>query len=173
MQKTTFKTPYGEHPRVHAPSGSMMQDVYTYQIDKYGRKELQKTGETNLYETIQASLEETKIENILSRAMAGDVSAMRANGTYIDTTMIPNNIIEIKKAINNMENLWYGLDQETRNKYNNSMEEFVGASGTDKWLKDMGLIKDNTVVNINEGKAEPDQVEAFGEVGKDKVEAHE
>ena len=30
---------------------------------------------------------------------------------------------------------------EIKNKYNNSVEEFVGASGSKEWCKDMGLVE--------------------------------
>ena len=44
----------------------------------------------------------------------------------------------------NLENLWETIPQEIKNKYNNNLEEFIGASGSDGWLRDMGLIKEPT-----------------------------
>lgn len=140
MNKTIFKTPYGERQRNHCASGSPIANEYGYEIDSYGRKILVKTGETNVYEKIQASLEETKIENILARAMAGDNSVFRPEGIYTDTTQIPSNLIESMQAIQNLENTWEGLPREIKQKYNFDVGQFIGQSGSESWLRDMGLL---------------------------------
>ncbi len=166
--KQLFKTPYGDRERYFVESGTGIEKEYGYTIDRFGRKILECKGEKNLYEEIQMALEETKIENILARAMAGDTSGLNANGTYMDTTQIPNNLIEARQAIQNLENVWLGLSQELKNKYHNSVEEFVGASGSDGWLRDMGLLTDAPMTEINESKKESDVVGALGQVGKEK-----
>lgn len=166
--KQSFKTPYGERERHFIEPGTGIEKEYGYTIDRFGRKVLECKGEKNLYEEIQMALEETKIENILARAMAGDTSGLNANGTYMDTTQIPNNLIEARQAIQNLENVWLGLSQELKNKYHNSVEEFVGASGSDGWLRDMGLLIDAPITEVNENKKESDVVGAMGQVGKEK-----
>lgn len=165
MSKELFKTAYGKRERVHAPVGSQIVDEYTYVVDTYGRKVLQKTGEHNLYDIIQESLEETKIENVLARAVQGDTSGLRANGQYIDTTTIPNNLIEAKQAIQALENTWYGLPQEIRSKYNNNMDEFVASSGSDEWLKDMGLWTGTEMKEVNADTDPTPTITGLGEVG--------
>lgn len=142
--KLPFRTAYSGQVRHHAEPGRIMQNEYGYVIDKYGRKVLVKTGETNQYEAIQEALEETKIENILQRASIGDLSVFRPDGIYEDLTQLPTNLIEARRAMQNLENLWAEVPQEIKNKYNNNLEEFIGASGSDGWLRDMGLIKEPT-----------------------------
>ena len=100
--------------------------------------------------------------------MEGDTSGLNANGTYMDTTQIPNNLIEARQAIQNLENVWTELNQELKNKYHNSVEEFVGASGSERWLRDMGLLTDTPIQEINENKKEADVIGALGQVGKEK-----
>ena len=46
MSKDIFKTAYGKRERIYAPVGSQIVDEYTYVVDTYGRKVLQKTGES-------------------------------------------------------------------------------------------------------------------------------
>lgn len=166
MENSIFKTPYGVRKRVYIASGDGMENEYGYAVDKYGRKILEFKGQKDLYNEIQMSLEETKIENILARAMAGDTSGLSANGQYMDTTTIPNNLIEARQAIQNLENMWSALPQELKNKYNNSVEEFVGASGSDSWLRDMGLLSDKPMEELNESKETPDEAGALGQVGQ-------
>lgn len=162
--KELFKTAYGKRERNHCPVGSQIVPEYTYVVDTYGRRVLEQTGEHNIYDIIQESLEETKIENVLARAVQGDTSGLRANGQYIDTTTIPNNLIEAKQAIQALENTWYGLPQDIRSKYNNNIDEFVASSGSNEWLKDMGLWNGEEVKEVNTGAVTPETIQGLGEV---------
>lgn len=134
-----FKKPYETHKRHYIPTGDGMEDVWEYTVDKYGRKILVCTGQKNLYDEIQAQLEDTKIENILARAAAGE-DVFRPNGIFADVSKMPTNLIEARQQLQMLENTWNGLTQEMRNKYNNSVEDFIGASGTEEWMQDMGLV---------------------------------
>lgn len=138
--KERFKTAYGDRDTSYITSGSRYQDTYGYEINKYGMKELVKTGETDLYALIQESLEETKIENILKRVAMGDDTVMRPDGIYADTTEAPRNLIEARQQIQHLENVWNGLPIDTKRKYNMSVEDFIAKSGTEGWLVDMGLL---------------------------------
>lgn len=138
--KERFKTAYGERETSYITSGSRYQDTYGYEINKYGIKELVKTGETDLYALIQESLEETKIENILKRVAMGDDTVIRPDGIYADTTEAPKNLIEARQQIQHLENVWNGLPIDTKRKYNMSVEDFIAKSGTEGWLVDMGLL---------------------------------
>lgn len=140
QSKLPFRTAYSGQIRKPTAVGQQTANIYEYIIDNYGRKILQKTGETNVYEKIQENLEETKIENILARASMGDNSVFRPEGIYADTTEMPSNLIEARQAMQNLENTWNGLPNDIKRKYNFNVEEFIGASGSQTWLEDMGLI---------------------------------
>lgn len=140
MNKLVFKKPYENHEKIETPTGKPIKNEYGYEIDSYGRKVLVKTGETNLYKEIQMNLESTQIENILQRTAAGDTSMLRPDGIYADLTEMPSNLIEARASIQKLENTWNGLTQELRNKYNNSIEDFINSAGKEEWLKDMGLL---------------------------------
>lgn len=120
--------------------GRPMQNEYAYKINEYGQKVLEKTGEKDLYAEIQASLEETKIENILARVANGDMSDFRPNGIFADTTEIPSNLIEARQAMQELENTWNKLPNDTKRKYDFDIEKFIGQSGSESWLRDMGLL---------------------------------
>lgn len=156
MAKETllFRKPYEGHERTFTEAGRALQDTFGYEIDKFGQKVLIKTGETDLYAKIQESLEETKIENILKSVMAGDTSVLRPDGIYEDISNMPKNLIEARQAMQNLENLWNTLDKEIKEKYDWSVEKFIGASGSETWLKDMGIIKTEDPVMKETPKAE-------------------
>ena len=169
--KIVFKTAYTGHERKHTEAGRRMQDVYGYEIDAYGRKILVKTGETDLYAKIQGSLEETKIENILARCVAGDTSMLRPDGIYVDCSEVPTNMVEQMKAIQNLENTWNGLSNDIKKKYNYDVGQFIGQSGTEEWLRDMGLLEGKAEIvaeSIEKEKIpEPAKVEGMGVVSNE------
>ena len=137
----SFKTAFDKkRPEYITPSGEMTAKTYTHEVSKYGVKEFVETGEENIYEKIQAQAEDAKIENMINRVIAGDVSALRPDGQYIDCTKMPKNMAEAQQMIQNMHNVWNTLPIEIRSKYNHSVEEFVAKSGQKEWLQDMGLM---------------------------------
>ena len=137
--KMNFKTAYGERPEYITPSGEKIIPTYTHHINKFGVKEFVETGEKDIYAEIQAEREDSKIENLINRVIAGDVSALRPDGQYIDCTKMPKTMAEAQSMIQEMNNVWWSLPIEIRAKYNHSVEEFVAASGGKEWLEDMGL----------------------------------
>lgn len=155
--KPIFRTAYGERERHFVTSGSPIADEYGYEINKLGSKVLVKTGETNLYKRIQLHQESVQIENVLKRASIGDMSDFRADGIYIDTSELPKDLITARQQMQKVENLWNQLSPELKEKYHNDVGEFIGAAGSDGWLKDMGYIQDKPTTSeevISEAKGE-------------------
>lgn len=146
-----FRTAYSGQKRTTCPAGKETRETYAYEINEKGQKELKSNGTINVYEEIQAELEETKIENVLKRVAAGDMSDFRPTGIYQDITKIPNNLIEAKKEMQKLENVWNELPKETKAKYNWSVDEFISKAGEETWLVDMGLInKDADEPTVNQ-----------------------
>lgn len=164
-----FKTAYGERERYTVPTGDGMEDVWEYQVNHFGRKILVKVGQRNLYDEIQASLEETKIENILARAASGE-NVFRPEGIYADVTTMPSNLIEARQAIQNLENTWQSIPNEIKRKYNNSLEDFIAASGSKEWSRDMGLLP-TEAKELNSGADTTPVAQPFGEVETKPVTA--
>lgn len=172
MEKLKFKTAYTGHERCVIPTGDGMEDIYMYEVNKYGRKELVNKGQKNLYAEIQAAHEETKIENLLARAAGGE-NVFRPDGIYADLTQMPSNLIEARQTIQNLENLWNGLDKDMRNKYNNSLEDFIASSDTKEWAKDMGLVPmDDKIVKEVKGEETP-TAGTLGQVGTKEEKVNE
>lgn len=123
-----------------APAGSREQDVYQVDIDERGHKTLVKTGKTNIYDKIQASLESTKIENIIRRATAGDPTALaQTAGQYLDVSDSPRTLAEVQSIIIRMTNEFNGLPLDVRKKYDFSPEKYVADYGTENWMKNLGI----------------------------------
>lgn len=103
-----------------------------------------KTGETDLYAKIQEGAEDTKLDNIIAKITQGDTSMVRPDGIYGDLTQAPSSLLEAMQQIQKLENIWGSLDNDIKRKYNFDMEEFIGASDTEQWARDMGLLAPET-----------------------------
>ena len=144
-----FRTPFEEkHKRYFSPSGEKEVTVYTHHINKHGNKEFVENGTENIYEKIQAQAEESKIETLINRVIAGDVSALRPDGQYLDCTQMPKTLAEAQTMIADLQDTWSKLPIDLRAKYNHSVEEFIAAAGKKEWLEDMGFI-DVQIANVD------------------------
>lgn len=126
-----------EKPPVKAtPAGEKEEETYEMSIDLRGHKTLQKSGKTNVYDFIQESLEETKIENIIRRALGGDESALATmHGVYMDVTDAPKSLAEMQQAVITANQEFEKLPIEIREKFNHSALQYVAEFGTEEWIK--------------------------------------
>lgn len=146
---------FKNRPTEPAPSGEMEEDVYEIQVDVRGHKSLVATGKTNVYEKIQESLEETKIENIIRRALGGDESALAVmHGTYADVREAPKSLAEMQQAIIAANNEFLKLPVEYREKFNHSPEQFIAEWGTETWVEKMKTPKEKKLEEMKANEKE-------------------
>lgn len=138
-----FKTAFARGETTESPIGSGIMPTYEYRIDKKtGKKILEKTGETNIYEKIQASLESSKLENIIKKVTQGDLTDLNVKeGQYIDISNMPTNMIELQNTIMIAKGEFEKLDANTRKKFDNSVEKYISLYGSEEWANNMGLGK--------------------------------
>lgn len=123
-----------------APNGSPEEPEYTMCIDENGHKYLKETGKTNTYNLIQESLEETKIENIMRRAEAGDLTALNIrNGQYLDVTDMPNTLAEAQNFVIQAQQEFDKLPLEVRKKFDMSAEKYIATFGSESWAAALGI----------------------------------
>ena len=128
-----IRSQFQEHIRFCTEPGTMYIETYQEQIED-GIKTLIKTGVKNVYEEIQAGFEETKIENILHAVAMGDLSALNAReGTYMDATTMPKNLMEAQNLVIRMKDEFEKMPTEVKNKFNNSADKYVELMGTEEF----------------------------------------
>ena len=129
-----------EHaPRIETPAGSKEATTYQTRIDENGHKITEPIGKTNIYDRIQSSLEETKIENIIKRFTEGDVSAFRTGEpVYMDITGAPKTLMEAQNLIIKITDEFNTLPVEVRAKFDHSPEKYVAIYGGEEWAKAVG-----------------------------------
>lgn len=134
-------------PVIEAPAGSKEATTYQTQIDENGHKVTVPIGKTNIYDRIQSSLEETKIENIIKRFTEGDISAFRqGQPLYADMTEAPKTLMEAQNMIIRITDEFNNLPVEVRAKFDHSPEKYVAMYGGETWAEAVGyeIKKPNT-----------------------------
>lgn len=126
---------YNRPKTTATPAGEKLVTEYEMTIDETGHKSLtEKYTKKDIYTPIQESLEESKIENIIRRATAGDQSALHIHeGQYLDLRGAPTSLAEAQAAIVAAENDWLKLPVEIRAAFDHSFEKFVNEYGTESW----------------------------------------
>lgn len=134
-----FKTAYNYPEGQFCPTGTGTVSIYEHRVNEKGQKTLEKTGKKDVYRMIQEATPDVLIENVINRVIAGDVSMLRPDGSYMDLTKMPKSMVEAQQMIQNMENEWANIPGEIKKKYNWDMGEFIAAAGSKEWLETMGL----------------------------------
>lgn len=146
----TYYTAYNTPKTEPAPAGSKEESVYEIQIDLNGHKIIKEQGKTNIYDIIQASLEQSKIENIIRRATEGDSNALNImNGQYIDMTDVPHTLAEAQNFVIKAKNEFDQLPINIRRQFNMSPEQYIAEYGSGSWIQKLGI------TNKTEPKQEP------------------
>lgn len=128
-------------PREYTAAGSPLIPTYTEEVDKdTGHKRLVCSGETNIYNRIQASLEQSKLENILRRAQMGDDTALNAaQAQFLDVTGMPSSFGEMQNIICKAKSNFEQLPLSVREQFGFSAERYVAMIGTDEWAEIIGI----------------------------------
>lgn len=127
------------------PECSKNIPTFTLKINKEtGKKELKKTGETNIYEKIQAGLHDSLIYNILERFEKGEVEVMsKMRGTYGDFTGMPKSLAEAQQTLIDAENTFMSLPLDIRKEFNHDPSQFVAGLSNGKFDQILAKINQN------------------------------
>lgn len=119
------------------PAGDKFIATYTLSTLE-GRETLERTGKNNVYEMIQADLEDSKIENIIKRVMMGDLSVLRqSDPQYIDASTMPNDMMTVQNIIIKTKQEFEKMPEEVKKLFNYSAEEYVNEMGTKEFIEKM------------------------------------
>ena len=139
-----FRSAYSGQIRHTSRTSNGRGPEYEYKVTDEGR-ELVKTGETDVYALIPSRLDETKIENIIKRATY-DPTALgsqdwQTSETMTDISDAPTNYHEWYGRIKDAEAEFDKLPIEVKNKWDNDVEKYIMAYGTQEWADKMGIAK--------------------------------
>lgn len=136
------------------PKCSKKIDEYEEVLDKQGVKVLQKKGEIDFYDEIQAHGECVEIKDVIKRYKLNlkDLPKTEIEETIKDMNNMPSDWTEAQNIIARTKNTFGLLPKEERAMFNNNAEEFVKAiiEKNDKFK-----ILQNKVNSINESMQAP------------------
>lgn len=130
------------YPKTKIPSktGSGVDPIYVKAFDEHGEPYLEKHGEKNVYDIIQAHYDDTRIQSIVARYEAGDKSVLgKVQGFYADLTQTASTLQDAMNASIKVQTFYDRMPNDVKKKFD-TVQKFVAALGTDE-LKDMILPK--------------------------------
>ena len=135
-----FRTAYGERVRMYQPTGSKIITEHRLVMDKEGIDHLVRDNKINAYERIQASAEQSDINNIIRRAKAGDPTALnQVHGEYMNVIGAPKDLRQAQQFCINAEREFMKLPLETKKAFDNNPKKYVAMYGTKDWEDKTGI----------------------------------
>lgn len=143
-------------PKIGSEAGEKEATTYQTRIDENGHKITEAVGKTNIYDRIQSSLEETKIENIIKRFTEGDMSAFRTSEPiYADMREAPKTLMEAQNMIIRITDEFNSLPVDVRAKFDHSPEKYVALYGGEEWAKNVGYEIKKEKETVDAGETTP------------------
>lgn len=135
-----FRTAYSERIRMNQPTGSKIITEHRLIMDKDGTDHLIKDVKINIYERIQASAEQSDINNIIRRAKAGDPTALnQVKGEYMNVLGAPKDLRAAQEFVINAERQFNSLPLETKKAFDNNPRKYVAMYGTKEFEDITGI----------------------------------
>lgn len=134
-----FATMYTERKPISVCPGNRMKDEMQLRIVD-GNEELEKIGETDLYEYIQSHKDSVDIKLIIDRcASLNDYSLLfKQPAQFMDTTYMPKSLVEAHAMVKDAENYFALLPVEIKEQYDNNFTEFISDLGSPSFEKKVG-----------------------------------
>lgn len=127
------------HKRIFTAHGEREKPEYYPVFDKRGVWHLEQKGTTNTYLDIQAHADSCDINVIMARYRNGEIDVLQQiQASYGDVTNIPTNYADIMNAQIKAKDLFMSLAPEVREKFGNSVEQFMARIGTREGLEALG-----------------------------------
>lgn len=110
---------------IESPIGNGERSIFEERIVD-GERTLVVTGKEDFKAFIEASKEETLIDNIINRFQNGDLTVLqRKQGFYVDITNMPSSLAEAQNMLIQLESNFNSLPVEDRELFGNSFDRYV------------------------------------------------
>lgn len=140
-----FRTAYSERIRFNQPIGSKIITEHRLVLDKDGIDHLVRDNKINIYERIQASAEQSDINNIVRRAKQGDPLALnQVKGEYMNVLGAPKNLREAQEFVINAQRQFNSLPLETKKAFDMDPKKYVAMYGTKEFEDLTGITAEKT-----------------------------
>lgn len=129
-----------DHKRQFCEVGKRVHTEYQPVYDTRGQWHLEPAGQSNHYLEIQSHAESCDINIIMARYANGETDVLsKMQGVYGDFTQVPTNYADIMNAQIKAKALFMSLAPEVREKYGNSVEQFMASFSTKEGWEAVGF----------------------------------
>lgn len=144
MQSITFENwlqrRFSHRQRRFCNAGDRVHIDYQPVYDAKGVWHLEESGKSNIYLEIQSHAESCDINIIMARYRNGETDVLsQIQGMYGDVTNVPTNYAEIMNAQLRAKELFMSLAPDVREKYGNSVEQFMASFSTKEGWEAVGF----------------------------------
>ena len=149
--------------KIYSPAGNMVQCLFVERISESGETVLEPAGETNTYDMIQSSYDDTLLFSLLKRySETGDSSLLDRvhNDNYGDLTRAPRDLREAQQQLIDAQSLWNELPSELRSSYENDLGRFLVSlndGSFEKVIADRAKFKLGYLASLNEKEVSSDE----------------
>ena len=117
--------------------GKIFEPKWQEQVEG-GRLTITISSYENVYERVQADLEQCKIENILKQVAMGDLRMLnQAEPMYVDATTMPKTLMEAQNLVLKAKAEFNKMPTEVKEKFNNSADQYVSEMGSKEFFEKM------------------------------------
>lgn len=128
------------HKRIHCAAGDREHIDYQPVYDVRGIWHLEEKGKTNKYLEIQSHADSCDLNILMARYRNGETDVLsRIQGVYGDVSQVPRNYAELMNQMLKAQEMFNGLSPDVREKYGNSVEQFMASLGTKEGWEAIGF----------------------------------
>lgn len=121
-------------------SGDLFQPVYSPKLEKDGSISLTQVDRIDLKREINSHISECDMSAILASLAAGDSSVLcRRSPMFGDFTGVPSSYAELLDSVAKSRSFFEQLPVSVKEKYNNSLSEWLSVAGSSDWMSDLGF----------------------------------
>lgn len=123
-----FRSRSTGHIDFYSPSPTGISTAYEVRLGSDGVSHLVPVGKHDLNEFVQASLEGTKVYNIIDRFALGDESVLnKVKGFYADVVGMPSSLAEAHDLMVSIDKKFAELPAKLKQVFGNSSSKFASA----------------------------------------------
>lgn len=121
-----FRTRYSEMKTVFTNPGKRMKVVYELKINDRGRRGIEKVGETDIQQAIDAEYPAVDLNMVLKRLENGDTDALeQVKGFYADVAALPVDMRSIMEMNEQASKIFNEMPDNYKKLYQNDYLQFL------------------------------------------------
>lgn len=148
-----FRTQYSSMKTVFSNPGKRMKVVYELKVNEKGKRRIQKVGETDMQQAIDAEFPSVDLNMVLKRLENGDTDALeQIKGFYADVAELPVDMRSIMEMNEQASKIFNEMPDNYKKLYENDYLQFLYDPGklVDVIEQERKLVESEVIVDDNQ-----------------------